>query len=68
MGAQKESETEKSVDRKRAERLWQLLDDIDTQSDATRGDAQLFYERTMKLVAQRYTVFSSDGHSLTPVE
>jgi hypothetical protein len=50
------------------EKLWSLLDDIDTVSDAFKpSDEQgyrKFYEYTMSKVKRRHSVLESDGYKL----
>ena len=57
--------------RERAEKLWQLLDDIDTASDMfkpseTNGIQSYhnFYEYVMKKASERFDIFKSDGFKL----
>lgn len=57
-----------SYKRVQAIALWCMLDDIDTYSDMTRGDYDLFYKLTMKKVAQRHKILQSDGHILTGLD
>lgn len=54
-----------------SEKLWSLLDDIDTYSDMIKptneSGYKAFFEATMKKVAERFNVHSSDGYALSPV-
>ena len=48
-----------------AEPLWQLLDDIDTLSDITKGDYEAFYKLAMKAAEKRHKYAESpDGYVL----
>jgi hypothetical protein len=48
-----------------AEPLWQLLDDIDTLSDVTKGDFKAFYTAAMKVADKRHSYARShDGQTL----
>lgn len=54
----------------RAEALWQILDDIDTLSDAIRpsdlGGYRAFYEAAMKMAVKRNEILESlDGYTLS---
>jgi len=59
-------------ERERAEKLWQLLDDIDTASDAIKphdlvGFTQ-FYEYVLQQCEKRHQYLKSDGYTLTDPE
>ena len=59
----------KHIDRRIRERaaepLWQLLDDIDTLSDVTKGDFRAFYTAVMKVADKRHSYAKSfDGQTL----
>ena len=48
----------------RAEKLWQIIDDIDTYSDMAKSDDKLYrslVERKQKL---RFEILTSDGYDL----
>lgn len=51
-----------------AEALWQMLDDIDTLSDAIKpsdlGSYRAFYERTLDIAKLRHDHLKSDGYKL----
>ena len=51
-----------------AEKLWSLLDDIDTASDIFKPQneesAMAFYNNAMKKVAERFKYLDSDGYKL----
>lgn len=49
---------------RRAEVLWQLLDDIDTASDMFKDDYEGFAKYTWKKQQERYKILTSDGHRL----
>ena len=51
-----------------AERLWDILDDIDTLSDSMKPEQTAFYQAVMEWVAKRHSILKSDGYELTPVE
>lgn len=54
------------------QKLWQLLDDIDSQSDAIKPrdleGYRRFYLRALDIAHGRHMLLKSDGYSLTPVE
>jgi len=57
--------------RERAEKLWGLLDDIDTASDMFKPceangikSFENFYAYVMKKVGKRFDIFKSDGYKL----
>ncbi len=50
------------------ERLWQLLDDIDTADDALRDNDAGFRECTRTTVKERHAIASSDGYKLSWAE
>jgi hypothetical protein len=51
-----------------AERLWSILDDIDTSSDVIKPTSEkgykIFYEKTMERVSNRFNYLTSDGYNL----
>jgi hypothetical protein len=51
-----------------AEKLWSLLDDIDTASDMFKPSDEVgyrkFYEYTMRRVGERQAILVSDGYDL----
>lgn len=49
----------------RAERLWQLLDDIDTLADAAKGHTAAYLRGIGRLHALRWKYADSDGYVLT---
>ena len=53
-----------------AQALWQLLDNIDSASDAIKPSDlegyQRYYRRAMELASLRHQYFVSDGYSLKP--
>jgi len=59
-------------ERERAEKLWQLLDDIDTASDAIKPSDLAgyvrFYHYALNACAKRHLHLLSDGHTLTDPE
>ncbi len=59
-------------ERERAEKLWQLLDDIDTMSDAIKPDDlagyRRFYDYALLHCAKRHQYLKSDGYTLTDPE
>jgi predicted RNA-binding protein YlqC (UPF0109 family) len=48
----------------RAEKLWQLLDDIDTLDDACRADDRQFRDRVRSVQQKRFGILTSDGYEL----
>ena len=54
--------------RKIAEALWELLDDIDTESDAIKpvdeAGYKAFYEAAMRHAQKRHRYMASDGYNL----
>lgn len=50
---------------KRAESLWQLLDDIDTLSDSMKPEITPYYRHVMEIVEKRHAILKSDGYDLT---
>ncbi len=51
--------------RKRAEQLWQLLDDIDTLDDACREYTGVFRQKALEIAKRRHEVsVSRDGQTL----
>lgn len=51
------------------EKLWRLLDDIDTLGDACRGDGQVFMAAALKVCAKRSEVaVSYDGYTIVPAD
>ena len=54
----------KSVERKRAEALWQLLDDIDTLDDSCRDNDAEFRKQARAYFRARYEHLTSDGYVL----
>ncbi len=62
-----------SIDRKQAEFLWELLDDIDTAGDMFKprdlDSWERYYSWINKKLRKRFEVFQSDGYKLmTPEE
>lgn len=62
-----------SIDRKQAEFLWELLDDIDTAGDMFKprdlDSWERYYSWINKKLRKRFEVFQSDGYKLmTPKE
>lgn len=47
-----------------AERLWSLLDDIDTISDMAKGDDQWYRKRVECVQSKRFDYVTSDGYDL----
>ena len=45
--------------------LWDLLDNIDTLEDATKGDREAFYNATHRQHQRRWEISSSDGYTVT---
>lgn len=58
----------RNIDRKQAEFLWELLDDIDTASDAFKPNDLRSYDRYFSYIQgklrKRFKVFESDGYNL----
>jgi hypothetical protein len=50
--------------KERAEKLWQMLDHIDTQDDACREFDSAFRARARKYVKRRFEILVSDGYTL----
>ena len=54
--------------REMADKLWSLLDDIDTASDAFKPSDEAgyrrFYEYAMKKAVARHAIITSDGYDL----
>ena len=51
--------------KERAEKLWQLLDDIDTLSDIFKDNEPAGFHRAVLVrVAKRHKILESDGHHL----
>jgi len=44
--------------------LWQLLDDVDTLTDAVKDNDSAFRQQTARLIKKRFDVGKSDGHNL----
>jgi len=62
-----------SIDRKQAEFLWELLDDIDTAGDMFKPQDldswERYYSWINKKLCKRFKIFKSDGYNLmTPEE
>ena len=62
-----------SIDRKQAEFLWELLDDIDTAGDMFKprdlDSWERYYSWINKKLRKRFEIFKSDGYKLmTPEE
>lgn len=62
-----------SIDRKQAEFLWELLDDIDTAGDMFKprdlDSWERYYSWINKKLRKRFEVFQTDGYKLmTPEE
>lgn len=51
--------------KRRAEMLWQLLDNIDTAADMAKGDFRWYFGTAMKQAQKRFALADSDGYSLT---
>lgn len=47
-----------------AEKLWQLLDDIDTIDDIVKSNEKAYRDNIRKKVAERFKYLSSDGYNL----
>ena len=45
--------------------LWDLLDNIDTMSDAAKGDRERYYQYAEAQHARRWEISSSDGYTVT---
>jgi len=67
--------TKKLIEREVAEKLWSLLDHIDTLSDICKPTlknpkaAMAFYNNAMKYAAKRFELLKSDGYKIyTPQE
>lgn len=54
--------------KERAEKLWNLLDHIDTQDDACREFDNAFRARARKHVKRRFEILVSDGYTLSVPE
>ena len=44
--------------------LWQIIDDIDTYSDMTKGNDKSFREAVERKVRERHKILESDGYNL----
>lgn len=51
-----------------AEKMWNLLDDIDTASDMFHPPKNGFYKYTMAKAEIRFKLMGSDGYKLFPVK
>ena len=49
----------------KCERLWQLLDDIDTLDDACKDDDARFRRRVYSIQQKRHALYKSDGYTLS---
>jgi hypothetical protein len=50
------------------ESLWDIIDDIDTALDMTKGNYEEFFKYTSEKVKERFKyIRSDDGHTLTKV-
>lgn len=60
---------EELVWKERAEKLWQLLDDIDTLGDSMKPEQTPYFHAVQRISDKRREVLRSlDGYTLTPVE
>lgn len=59
---------EELVWKERAEKLWQLLDDIDTLGDSMKPEQTPYFNAIQRIHEQRHVILKSDGYVLTPVE
>ena len=50
--------------KKKAETLWQLLDDIDTYGDIYKPEINGYFKAVNKKAAQRHDILQSDGYRL----
>lgn len=51
--------------KKRAESLYQILDDISTVADMAKGDREYYFQMTQKMIAKRNDIArSEDGYTL----
>lgn len=57
--------SERDALRGAAEKLWDLLDRIDTADDACRGNDTAFRQRAREAFHARHAIMSSDGYKLT---
>jgi hypothetical protein len=48
----------------RAEKLWQIIDDIDTYSDMAKSDDKLFRGLVERKQKERFEILTSDGYDL----
>jgi hypothetical protein len=48
----------------RAEKLWQIIDDIDTYSDMAKGDEKLYRSLVERKQKTRFDILTSDGYDL----
>lgn len=53
--------------RQEVQRLWDLLDDIDTASDIAKGNDEWYRRRVEHLQAKRFDSVTSDGYGLFAV-
>ena len=62
--------TEAEIYKEIAEKLWKLLDDIDTSTDIYKptkdkpNSLLAFYNNTNKITSKRFTLLESDGYGL----
>jgi hypothetical protein len=49
---------------KKAEELWQLLDNIDTLADACKDDKDAFQKHVLRYARKRHEIVTSDGYKL----
>jgi hypothetical protein len=50
--------------KKRAEDLWQIIDDIDTYSDVAKGNHELYRNLVYKRQKDRFAILTSNGYDL----
>ncbi len=50
--------------KEKAEKLWQLLDDIDTYGDMYKPEINGYFKAVNKKAAQRHDILQSDGYKL----
>ena len=49
------------------DKLWRLLDDIDTASDAFKPKKNNYYNYVIKIAEKRHTLLSTDGYELKEI-
>lgn len=55
---------EELVWKERAEKLWQLLDDIDTLGDSMRPEQTPYFKAIQRIHEKRHSILKSDGYKL----